>query len=83
MMVWFFTREMYRWFDFASSGDVMMVWFFTREMYRWFGFDPREMLTLFGFSLGRCTDGLILLPREKFAWNGLILVPRDMLVEMV
>ena len=61
----------------------MMVWFFTREMYRWFGFDPREMLTLFGFSLGRCTDGLILLPREKFDWNGLILVPRDMLVEMV
>ena len=65
----------------------MMVWFFTREMYRWFGFDPREKFAWNGLILLPrdmfVTDGLILLPREKFAWNGLILVPRDMFVEMV
>ena len=52
MMVWFFTREMYRWFDFASSGEVCLEWFLGTCWLRWFDFGSSGdvLLRLFGFG---------------------------------
>ena len=54
-----------------------MVWFiFTREMYRWSGFhDSGDVELVWFWLLGRCTDGLVLIPREEL---GLIQETREM-----
>ena len=72
------TREMSRWFGLVPREVLVMCrhtsgW---RLLYEWFGFGSSgDVDTLFGSDfyrclLGRCQDGLVLVPREMSSWFG-------------
>ena len=51
-----FTWEMSRWFGFGSSGDA------------WLCVDTLSGGGFYRYLLGRCQDGLVLIPREMSKW---------------